>query len=310
MTAVQSSFGEGDVAGQRYFYSCFGLRIESDIHFLELDPADPGSADLRIRLASASGQDGGGMTGSQVPSSVEKVMDFTSVGRFHITPNMVTITPAEDVRPEDLGLPLFGPVLATVLHQRGLLVLHGSAISSKWGLIAFVGDSGAGKSTTAGWFATNVAPLFTDDLLPVTITEDGTPLVLPGYPLIKLSSAAVEAFVPVGTRILPVGIEGYPKLRVRLDRPTLPSPGALDYIFVLRRGEEAAYSPFSRTDALRAVMRNSYMAKYPDAFSSPERKIRHLQQSTAVANNVRIGELTVPSSLDRLHEVLPLLESL
>jgi len=309
MTAIQPSFGKGGVAGERHFYSCFGLRIESDIRFLELDPADPGTADLRIRLAGACDADGERLE-AQGSSPVEKVMEFASVGRFHITPEIVTIYPAQGVRPEDLGLPLFGPVLATVLHQRGLLVLHGSAISSKWGLIAFVGDSGAGKSTTAGWFATNVAPLFTDDLLPVTITEDGAPLVLPGYPLIKLSSAAVETFVPADTQILPVGIENYPKLRVRLNRPTLPSPSALDHIFVLRRGEEAAYSPYSRTDALRAVMRNSYMAKYPDAFASPERKIRHLQQSTAVANNVRVGELTVPSSLDRLHEVLPLLETL
>jgi hypothetical protein len=313
MRVAEARFAEQDVAEQRHYYCCFGLRITSVIPFRELDPAPEGIPDLQIRFATdldAELFSSASEAGASESQSRSKLMSFSSVGKFHVGPEAIIIQPNPGVRPEDLGLPLLGPVLATFLHQRDQLVLHASAILSKKGLIAFVGVSGAGKSTTAGWFATNVGPLFTDDLLPVSIAGGGRPLVRPGYPLVKLSSAALEAFEPRDAQILPVKIEGYPKLRVRLARPSVPAAGPIEHIFVLRRGAKAAYSALSKTDAFRAVMEHSYMGKYPDAFAGAARKVLHLQQCTTLARTVKVGELTVPSSLNRIHEVLPLLETI
>lgn len=311
MIPGQPQLKEDEVAAARHFYTCFGLRIESAIPFRELDPAAEGSADLRIRLAPPL--EPGAIGGPAAENSEElarpgKTMEFSGVGRFQVGADTITISPVAGIQPADLGLPLLGPVLATFLHQRGLLVLHGNAVLLKGGLTAFVGDSGAGKSTLGGWFASHAGTLFTDDILPVSIAEDGRPLVRPGYPLVKLSQAAVETFAPPDAQVLPVGIEGYPKLRVRLKRPPLVGQDSIARICVLRRGSEAEYVRLPEMDAFRAVMENSYMIKYPDAFSSPQRQVLHLQQCTAVARSVEIGQLTVPAGLDRLHEVLPLLE--
>ncbi|WP_299310206.1 hypothetical protein [uncultured Croceicoccus sp.] len=313
MTDMQRGLTQRRPIQNAYFYQCFGLRIRSDIAFAELDPAPEGDVDLYIRL-------GPELDPEEFQAAIEnrrpdgsaflgKRMDFGAVGRYDITDDTITISPVIGIRHPDLSLPLLGPVLATYLHRRGMLILHGNAVLLKDGLTVFVGDSGAGKSTTGGWFASNVGTLFTDDILPVRIAADGTPWVEPGYALVKLSSAAVEAFAPADAKILPVSFEGYPKLRVRLSRPAMPQTSTIRRICVLRRGEEAGYERLNDFAGFRAMVEHTYMAKYRDAFTSAERKALHLKQCSAVSRNVEIAILTVPSGIDRLHEVLSVLEA-
>lgn len=76
-----------------------------------------------------------------------------------------------------------------LLHQRGLYILHASAVATHNIAIAFLGDSGAGKSSALaasvdqGWIG------ITDDLTAVHVNTDNVSLYS-GVPKMKLSAAA------------------------------------------------------------------------------------------------------------------------
>ncbi|WEK00392.1 MAG: hypothetical protein P0Y59_01460 [Candidatus Sphingomonas phytovorans] len=59
---------------------------------------------------------------------------------------------------------LLNPMLAALLRQRDLLVLHASGVVSPDGVVLICGDSGAGKSTTAAAMTRLGWPLHTDDV--------------------------------------------------------------------------------------------------------------------------------------------------
>lgn len=87
---------------------------------------------------------------------------------------------------------VLGPGFRAVLLQQGHLVLHGSAVAVDGRAVAFVGDSGAGKSTTAAGFAARGHPFLSDDVTPV-YDRAGGPVVPPGHPFVKTEPGTVEA---------------------------------------------------------------------------------------------------------------------
>jgi hypothetical protein len=84
---------------------------------------------------------------------------------------------------------LLGPALTIALATRGVFCLHASAILADGHAIAFLGDSGTGKSTLAAHLPErNGWQRIADDILPVTIGEDGL-LALPHFPQLKLPAS-------------------------------------------------------------------------------------------------------------------------
>ncbi|HET9254264.1 MAG TPA: hypothetical protein VFO16_03555 [Pseudonocardiaceae bacterium] len=75
---------------------------------------------------------------------------------------------------EILGILVAGHLLATVLALRGETVLHASAVEVDGAAIAFVAESGVGKSTLAALACARGARFVTDDVLRLYAAEDGT----------------------------------------------------------------------------------------------------------------------------------------
>ena len=94
------------------------------------------------------------------------------------------ITPPDQTA-EDTAAYLLGPIIGTVLRMRGIICLHGSAVSINDRAVALVGVSGAGKSTTAAAFAKLGYAILSDDILALTDHQDGF-LVRPAYPRVRL----------------------------------------------------------------------------------------------------------------------------
>lgn len=69
--------------------------------------------------------------------------------------------------PDFVRAHLLGRVLSTALFLDGLLPLHGSAVATREGVIAFLAPKGFGKSTIALALTMAGASLVTDDTLPV-----------------------------------------------------------------------------------------------------------------------------------------------
>jgi hypothetical protein len=94
---------------------------------------------------------------------------------------------------EDTATYFLGLVLGFLLHLRGQVCLHASAVAVEGGAIALLGPAGAGKSTTAAAFARQGFPVLSDDI--VTLCETGGSfLVQPGYPRLCLPPEATASF--------------------------------------------------------------------------------------------------------------------
>ncbi len=104
---------------------------------------------------------------------------WDAIGKVKVTNGgKITIDPIH----ENQIIPyILGPVMAILLHQRGFLVLHGSAVNINNFAIGFLGYGGIGKSTIAINLYKKGYPLITDDLLAVKFDEEGKPLIYPGY---------------------------------------------------------------------------------------------------------------------------------
>lgn len=96
--------------------------------------------------------------------------------------------------PESIRHLLLDQVIPRVLGQQGRLVLHASAtvLQGDDEAIAFVGDSGWGKSTIASSFLEDGARLLTDDCLLIEICDDHV-FCIPNYYGVRLFDDSAKA---------------------------------------------------------------------------------------------------------------------
>lgn len=100
-------------------------------------------------------------------------LTFAEHTQFHVSRDAarVIVRPAHGTPPATTRHLLLNQVLPLVLSRRGRLVLHASAISWNGHVTAFIGRSGAGKSTMAAACAAAGALVVTDDCL--VLRRDG-----------------------------------------------------------------------------------------------------------------------------------------
>jgi hypothetical protein len=116
------------------------------------------------------------------------ILRFPGVAGFGISPDARTVRPwpAIGTSTETLGHLLIDQVLPRLLAHRGQLVLHAAGIRMFPGMVvAFVGDSGRGKSTLAASFSRTGEPILSDDAI-VLRDEGGTVHALATYPSLRL----------------------------------------------------------------------------------------------------------------------------
>lgn len=118
------------------------------------------------------------------------LLRFPNVGEFVISGDLSEMTVRRDRsgRAELLPILLAGTASAFVLALRGETVLHASAVAIGSSALAFVGQSGRGKSTLAALLCVDGAELVTDDVLTV---DPGPPVTcVGGAAEVRLRSAA------------------------------------------------------------------------------------------------------------------------
>lgn len=297
--------------GQIHHYRAYGIGLLSEIALPELDAVDSGNHEppdadtLIIRRAPVEGP--------MPPPDSLRLVEFTAdrsyfawngIGRIAVDRGRVISVDADHgVGDGILGLVLLGPVMATILHARGHVILHGSAVEVASGRVAlFLGDNGAGKSTLAAALLAAGWPILSDDVVAVDTTSE-TPAVLAAFPAMKLSRDAIAALSPLPAQPLPEVVPNAAKLRLRFDRFD-PSPRALDRLYVLERGDRVATEALGSADALRAVMRHGYMLKFGRDALSGEAAAAHFAGCVAIANRATVWRLSLPAGLGRLAEAV------
>jgi hypothetical protein len=165
---------------------------------------------------------------------------------------------------------LVGPVLGLLLRLRGVVCLHASVVAINGRSAVFVGQEGAGKSTTAACFALRGFAVLSDDIAALVELENIFH-VLPAYPRVNLwpnsvkllygSHDALRQTMPGwDKRYLLLGKEGEPQFEER----TLPIGGI--YIFGDPSAEsEDPLEPFSLKSALLMLVAHTYATNFLDA---------------------------------------------
>src|SRR5262249_25236419 len=144
-------------------YLAYNLGIRSSLFLPEL-MAGNGKTDVEIRpgrIDCLPGVNGGECYVH--PKTGDVYLYWQGLGTLLVrsgTEIFVDTVPAVDEG--DLHLCILGPALAVLLRQRGLLVLHASAVQVAHGAIAFLASSGGGKSTLAASFYTRGHAVVTD----------------------------------------------------------------------------------------------------------------------------------------------------
>jgi hypothetical protein len=110
--------------------------------------------------------------------------------------------PVPDVTSPTIEHLYLNQIMPLALSRQGKLVLHGSAVDIAGQGVAFIGESGRGKSTLAASFATEGTHFLTDDGL-LMEWVDGRCMILPSHPSIRLWEDSQAALVPDSAALAP-----------------------------------------------------------------------------------------------------------
>jgi hypothetical protein len=284
----------------QYSYTAYGLNIRSEIH-LSVRAGNSSAPDLQIRKGKVEFP----------PESDDRAMWTTpdaiffrlrDIGSMRISRGREIVIDTFNDDDQVAALLAVGPAMGAALHQRGLLVLHGSAVVVDGGVVAFLGFSGWGKSTMAGAMVKLGNASFCDDLVPVSLSN-GAPVVLPGYPFLKLAPESGEflGFAPDSAPLVPN--DNRHMIAVGESHPGVPLP--LARVYVLSQGDRPEIERLKPQEAAVELIRHSYTANW---IRKTGMSARHLECVAGLVERLPICRLSRPRRLDLIHEIAELVE--
>jgi hypothetical protein len=232
------------------------------------------------------------------------------VGKFLVRAGKeIIIEPLAGVDESVLRLPLLGTVLAMVLHQRQQLLLHGSALALGDQAVVFIGASGQGKSTMAATLYGRGHSIMGDDVASINLEKPRIPMLIPGFPQIKLWPEAVTAALGDDPEALrKIHPEGEKRACATVDR-FLENPVPLRRVYVLAEGSSLQIKPLKPQEAIAKLVGNSYIPMVVGkTFMRSQGVALHIQQCARLVRDVPIYSLERPRSLALLSEVAQLVE--
>jgi hypothetical protein len=206
----------------------------------------------------------------------------------------------------DCAIYLLGTVFGALLHQRGHIVLHASAVAVDGAAVLFCGRSGLGKSTLAAALSMRGFPLLSDDVCAIGFDGGGNPYVQTDSRQLKLADDAIASFGldrRRGPAVLKNMAKYYVEPAVGTDAAELP----IGRIYILRRREVSQSgidTPVS-AEVLRLLQRNAYR---PGIVKRTGQAPRYFAAAAKIVRKAGVYGLTAPRDLARVPETLDLLQ--
>jgi hypothetical protein len=247
--------------------------------------------------------------GSSFHITAEKAYLFwDQVGAFVVRGGReIVVDPLPEVEDRIIRLPLLGVVLAVLLFQRGVPVLHSSAISVNGTAVAFLGVKGAGKSTIAAALYARGHQLIADDLVALDVESPRLPLALPGFGQFKLWPEPAAVALGEDGEALP-RLYALSEKRVRMvDSRLVQRPVPLRQIYVLGRSPSPHIEPLRPQEAMIQLLANLYAARLGQQLLQTT-GARHFLQCADLARVIPAYRLGWPQSLGALPVTVQLVE--
>lgn len=293
-------------------YSAYGLNICSELPLPELQPSSPVEADVVIRVDNinwSSPESSRAWSYFHIDGE-DAYLGWEVVGKFLVRSGKeIIIDPLPSVEERVIRLPLLGAVLAMLLHQQRHLVLHASAVAVNGSAAVFMGPKGQGKSTMVATLYGRGHKLIADDVTPLDMSDPSSPILIPGFPQIKLwPEAAVAALSDNPETLTRVHPEAEKRARPTLDN-FLQSPLPLTRVYMLSEGPNLQIKPLKPQDALVSLIANSYIPSLlGNQFLHSATAPFHFHQCTELVKNLSVYSLERPRSLNLLSDVAKLVE--
>ena len=190
-------------------------------------------------------------------------------------------------------------ILPIIGNHQGGLNLHGSAVATPHGALAFLGVSRRGKTTLAGAFAAAGYPFLTEDAIALEHC-DGTYMVQPKRPVLRVFRDSASFLLG--------GKPGWDDddIKSEVDASTLlpcaDAAAPLRHIFILGAGEEETVSlhRLGEVEALSHVMQQAFVLDVEDK----PRLRAHFGRVASLAAKVSCHALDYPRRYDQLPRVI------
>jgi hypothetical protein len=228
-------------------------------------------------------------------------MDVPGIASMHVTSGAaISINPAQGASISDVRLYLLGSAMGALLHQRGFLPLHASAVEIDGKAVAFCGASGAGKSTLALDLVKSGQALLCDDICALDIAS-GTPRLWPGLVNLKLWRQSLEA-AGEEHHSLEAILPSQDKYRLPIASISEYRSYPVGHVFQLGIAAKPPVSTQTQTaiqtlpgaDRVGLLVANTFRGQLVEPM---RRNQAHFSQCVAIASTTDIAKITRPWSL-------------
>ncbi len=235
------------------------------------------------------------------------LLHVPGIARFLLTAGReIRFEAGAGIGPSDISIFLLGTVFGILLHQRGQIVLHASAVRVAGAAVLFCGASGAGKSTLAAALAQHGFPVVTDDFCALDFDGAGAPVVQSDGRQLKLWAQTIERLSLTARR----GAAVREQLQKFYVEPDLSHSEALPLgaVYFLREQRPPHAFGIERpnvVDGALLLRRNAYR---PLLVRRMDQRAGYFRAAAAIANNSGIFHLTRPLVFTAMPEVVATLK--
>jgi hypothetical protein len=299
----------------KYSYWAYGINIESEVLLPDLMKTDA-APDVRIRHGNVANSmvfkslhenanvfDRPGCRIEAAPGAMciswEKVGTFLVYGGTDVIIEREPQVPTEDLQPF-----LTGPILSVLLHQRGLFVLHASAVVIDGAAVGFLGAKGDGKSTLAAHLQVQGHRLIGDDIVPVDLQKSGA-VIVSGFPRIKLYNDSIMA-VGHEPSDFPFIHRFVEKRSFQYSDTLSTDPIPLHSLYILSEGDKVWLEELGPASKFMELTRHTYMNRYLKALDGES---DHFEYCRKLIQELPVWKLNRPRDFKAMEEVCRLLEN-
>jgi hypothetical protein len=205
---------------------------------------------------------------------------------------------------------LLGTIMGIVLRVRGVVCLHASAVAVNRRAIVFVGNAGAGKSTTAMALGRLGYPIISDDIVPI-YEDAGVTYAQSGYPRMRLRQPSLPMLSDLNSDLPPLPRnEGQGRLHFELissgyQFQSDPLPIGALYLLADRNEDPHAphVEPVSPLAGIMGIVANTYATRFLDK----SMRSQELHELSQLMNQVAVRKVHPhqdPSRLAMLCKVI------
>lgn len=283
-----------------HWYRAYGLTVASELELPELEPSEPGTADVRLSLGGVPAElaDPAASRLTWTSMAGETLHEVEGVGRFHVSAGAeirVEVHGSE----QDARAFLFGTALGALLHQRGWLTLQASSAARDGRAIVVAGDAGVGKSTTLATLVDRGCTMVADDKT-VVFSRAGRVMTAAGYPTMRLWRRALAALDRDADALQPV--------REDIDQYLLRAPGTtgdpveIGVVIVLEvgSGPDLEVERLGELEAFEQIVAKTYR---PELMRGVGGQHAHFGHAVALAGQAPVFRVTRPRGVATLAPV-------